>query len=144
MNKEVIKKKFSNILESKRNMLGLSKKDMCDYLDVPYLQLQRWVTEQTLPRTQTLKACCDKLNIDYLTLISGGLQTYSLDSITVDNTIAHYKVSTLLTAKKKALLVCSSVLYQDLVDFHKQDVSMFTGSFTNEFKDVVLFLWLRQ
>lgn len=139
MNKEVIKKKFSNILESKRHSLGFSKKDMCDYLDVPYLQLQRWVSCQTLPRSSTLKACCDKLNIDYLTLVSGGLESYSLDSLTVDNAISHYKSSTLIAAKKKAYLACSSVLYQDLLENHGFAVSMFLMPFTNTFTEVTLF-----
>lgn len=139
MNKEIIKKKFSNILESKRHALGFSKKDMCDYLNIPYLQLQRWVAEKTLPRSQTLKSCCDKLNIDYLTLVSGGLESYSLDSLTVDNAITHYKSSTLIAAKKKAYLACSSVLYQDLLDNHGLNVSMFLMPFNSNFSEFTLF-----
>lgn len=127
MTTDILKEKFSNMLESKRVELGFSYKDMAQFLSVSYLQLHRWVSKKNTPRTESLRECCEKCGVDYLTLTSGGHDTYSLDLLTLDNTCQSYKHTQSALSRHKCFVLCAGLLYQEVTQRHGFEVNMFVS-----------------
>mgnify|MGYP003650444777 CR=1 FL=1 len=121
----MLKEKFSNMLESKRVELGFSYKDMAQYLSVSYLQLHRWISKKNTPRAESLRDCCERCGVDYLTLTSAGHDTYSLDLLTLDTTCRSYKHTQSIISRHKCFVLCASLLYQEITQRHSFAVNMF-------------------
>lgn len=110
MKNERIKNKFANLLEFKRIENGFSYQDMARFLGVSYLQLHRWVNKKTMPRTDTLRDCCQKCGVDYSTLLD---TPHSIVSpISIDSLCELYSKTDSNETKFRSFLMCSSLIYK--------------------------------
>ena len=139
MDKSLKLEKFSNMLEEKREFLGFSKIEMADFLGVSYLQLQRWVSKKTLPRSDTLRACCKKLGIDHLKLFSITVSGNPILSLDVDHLVDRYRHTSDLVLRKKSFLFSCSLVFNAIHNVYGSEVHMFLGCCSPALEKLCLF-----